>query len=105
MNYEINKHYPFSELENIAEWWKDHREYDINEYEDYVEIIRRSDEQIISDLRASRSSLLDAFDKWEKAVVRGREEDDQFIMNWYQDILDLKSEAFNNIPERVAYYL
>lgn len=97
MEYEANKHYPFSELPSIAQWWQTHREYDINEirepreyikkpitetvvetdeetgeeiskevvvgeeeflvereYDDYVEIVRRSDEQIVSDLRAQR---------------------------------------------------
>ena len=32
MEYEINKHYPFSELDAINEWWETHHEYNINEY-------------------------------------------------------------------------
>ena len=97
MEYEINKHYPFSELDGIAEWWQTHREYNVNEirepreyvkkpitetvveiddeageeiskeivvgeeeilvereYNDYVEIVRRSNDQIIEDLRMRR---------------------------------------------------
>ena len=56
-------------------------------------------------LRKKRVKLLEAFDKWEKAVLRGRAEDDAEIMNWYRDILDLRAEAFENVPETVRYYL
>lgn len=89
MEYEINKQYPFSELENISKWWQNNKQYDVNaiketrvyttklikdihpktgeeivvgeedvveerEYNDYVEIVKRSDEQIIEDLRRQR---------------------------------------------------
>ena len=57
------------------------------------------------ELRARREPLLEAFDKWEKAVLRGREQDSVVIMGWYQDLLDLVPSAFENIPERVQYYL
>ncbi len=56
-------------------------------------------------LRNKRATLLTAFDKWEKAVLRGREEDSVSIMTWYQDLKDLKETAFENIPNRIAYYL
>ena len=58
-------------------------------------------------LRSKRYFLLQAFDKWEKAVLRGREVEDDTIMQWYQDILDLKESAFEeaNIPERIKYYM
>lgn len=56
-------------------------------------------------LRDKRELLLLAFDKWEKAVLRGREEDSSIIMNWYQDLLDLKESAFDEIPDAVKYYL
>ena len=55
-------------------------------------------------LRKHRQPLLLAFDKWEKAVLRGREEDDESVMQWYRDLLDLKESAFENVPERVRYY-
>lgn len=65
MEYKINTHYPITELENISEWWKTHREYDINEhieprqydengnlllrtYNDYIEIVPR-DEELVKD--------------------------------------------------------
>lgn len=54
MEYKINTKYPKTELENIAKWWQVHRDHDVNEYEDYVEIVKRSDEQIIEDLRRQR---------------------------------------------------
>lgn len=54
MNYNLNTKYPKTELESISKWWQVHRDYDINEYEDYVEIVKRLDEQIIEDLRRQR---------------------------------------------------
>lgn len=63
------------------------------------------EEQRLTNRRAERVSLLAAFDKWEKAVMRGREEESEEIMQWYYDLLDLKELAFENVPERVKYYL
>ncbi len=60
----------------------------------------------LNQLRKKRKLLLDnGFDPWEKAVLRGREADDSTIMLWYQDLKDLKESAFENIPERIRYYL
>lgn len=56
-------------------------------------------------LRKKRDPLLLVFDKWEKAVLRGREVDDPNIMLWYQDLKELKESAFENIPNRISYYL
>lgn len=64
-----------------------------------------STEEKLNQLRAKRKILLLAFDKWEKAVLRGRATEDEAIMQWYYDLLDLKEEAFENIPERIKYYL
>lgn len=65
------------------------------------------DEKRKNSLRENRRVLLEAFDKWEKAVLRGREKDDTSIMNWYRDLLNLVESAFldENVPERVRYYL
>lgn len=57
MEYIEGTKYPISEYENIAKWWQDNREYDINKRLDddpYIEIVRRSDTQIITDLRMRR---------------------------------------------------
>lgn len=62
-------------------------------------------EEVLERLRFKRKPLLIAFDKWEKAVIRGREEDSAKIMSWYYDLLDLKENAFTNIPERIKYYM
>jgi len=62
-------------------------------------------EKQLQKLREDRIALLDAFDKWEKAVLRGREEDDLQIMRWYKDLLDLQPLAFRQVPARVAHYL
>ncbi len=62
-------------------------------------------EELKKQRRSERKSLLNAFDKWEKAVLRGRESDDYAIMAWYKDLLDLKETAFANVPLRIQYYL
>ena len=60
-------------------------------------------------LREKRQKILIAFDKYKTNVQYGIEEETPIqhyeIMVWYQDMLDLKAEAFDNIPERVKYYL
>lgn len=63
------------------------------------------EEEIKKVYRAKRTTLLSAFDKWEKAVLRGREQDDYIIMSWYRDLLELKESAFENIPTKIEYYL
>ena len=62
-------------------------------------------EDIKKELREKRKSLLVAFDKWEKAVIRQREIDDENTMQWFSNLLDLKQTAFENIPERIRYYI
>lgn len=76
-----------------------------DEYEDIQVYIPYTEEELKDILRTNRSSLLSAFDKWEKAVLRGREQDDYVIMSWYQSLLNLDKNAFENIPVRIKYYL
>lgn len=82
-----------------------------DEYEDIYVYIPYTEEELLENkknaLREERKVLLEAFDKWEKAVLRGREKDDTSIMNWYRDLLNLVESAFldENVPERVGYYL
>lgn len=64
-----------------------------------------TEDEKLSALRSERATLLSAFDKWEKAVLRGRQTDDKSVMFWYNKILDLEKDAFENIPEVVRYYL
>lgn len=80
-----------------------------DEYEDIKVYIPYSAEELeerrLANLRLQRVGLLAAFDKWEKAVLRGRETDDESVMAWYRSLLDLEETAFKTIPERVRYYL
>lgn len=63
--------------------------------------------------RGFRKKCFIAFDIWEKAVLRGREEDSEDIMNWYQDMLDfpesitkdMTKDDYPEIPEIIKYYL
>ena len=53
------------------------------------------------------------FDIWEKAVLRGREEDSEDIMNWYQEMLDFTTlitknttrDDYPEIPDKIKKYL
>lgn len=65
----------------------------------------KKEKKALNTLRAKREILLEAFDKWEKAVLRGRETEDESIMTWYNDLLDLKQSAFTTIPDAIKYYL
>lgn len=80
-----------------------------DEYEDILVYVPYTAEELeenrLNALRARRGLLLVAFDKWEKAVIRGREQDSDVVMVWYHDLLDLKESAFENVPERVEYYI
>jgi hypothetical protein len=80
-----------------------------DEYEDIQIYIPYTQEEIDNHkknkLRSLRKPLLEAFDKWEKAVLRGREMDDELVMEWYYAILDLDEKEIENVPERVQYYL
>ncbi len=55
--------------------------------------------------RGRRKEILKAFDIWEKCVLRGRETDDYEVMIWYRRILDLDSNALDNIPQVVKKYM
>ncbi len=80
-----------------------------DEYEDIQVFVPYTADELAerkkSALRARRSVLLSAFDKWEKAVLRGRESDDVAVMEWYQRLLDLDELAFESIPNRVQYFI
>ena len=76
----------------------------IKDYEIPADVVERME---LEELRRKRVSLLEAFDKWEKAVLRGREQDSEIIMQWYRDLLDLKATAFvdYNVPDKIKYFL
>ena len=78
-----------------------------NEYNKFLEslVVQPSEQELKENLRFKRKILLEAFDKWEKAVLRGRKQDDLSIMNWYYELLDLKETAFVNVPIEINYYL
>lgn len=60
-------------------------------------------------IRDARSKLLTAFDKYKTNVQYGvaTESNSQhsIVVNWYQSLLDLKDEAFINVPEQIKYYI
>ena len=79
----------------------------INEQLEIVEDLKAKRE--LEKLRAMREPLLVAFDKYKSNVNYGvqfeSEEDRNVIISWYRDLLNLEKSAFENIPERIKYYL
>lgn len=49
MQYETGKRYPLSERDKITKWWQANKQYDINEYTDYIEVVKRVNELIKAD--------------------------------------------------------
>lgn len=80
-----------------------------DEYEDIKVFIPYTEEELeerrLNALRLRRAPLLEAFDKWEKAVLRGRIDDSEEVMAWYRELLDLEESALDDIPAAVGYYL
>ena len=66
-------------------------------------------EEKINELRAKREPLLTAFDKYKSNVNYGvefeSEEQREKIIAWYRLLLELNEFAFENVPERIKYYL
>jgi hypothetical protein len=62
--------------------------------------------------RTYRKELFKSFDIWEKAVLRGREQDDPTVLNWYQTMLGFTQVIESNpetplptIPDTIKKYL
>lgn len=70
-------------------------------------------EQRQEHFRNYRRQVFEAFDKWEKAVLKGREQDDNIIMTWFQEMLDypeIMTESttwrdYPETPEQVKKYI
>lgn len=84
-----------------------------DEYEDIQVYVPYSAEELkehrLTTLRSRRENLLVSFDKYKSNVDYGIEPETEIqhenMIAWYKDLLDLKEYAFNNIPERIKYYL
>lgn len=65
--------------------------------------------QKLEELRAKRVPLLKAFDVYKSSVAYGvefeNEEQRDEIVAWYTALLHLEESAFENVPERIRYYL
>ena len=73
---------------------------------EFVKITEQQyEELVLQEFRYERSKLLNAFDIWEKAVLRGREQDNPAIMLWYQNLLDLDEYALENVPNAIKKFI
>lgn len=94
MEYVENTRYPMSEYDNITQWWQDHKDYDINVLVDdegeYIEISKRSDEQVLEDLRMKREKecfpYINRGQLWYDTLTQEQKEE---FMQWYQDWLNV----------------
>lgn len=53
-------------------------------------------ERRFTHFRKLREQQFKAFDIWERAVLRGRETDDQDVMSWYQEMLNFPEQITEN---------
>ena len=91
----------YSYIDQNGEFQSNKEAYDIA-------IFNQNKELKEQELRENRQYLLEkGFDPWEKAMLVGREANDDSIYQWYNALLDLDEIAFldGNIPERIKYYL
>ena len=60
-------------------------------------------------LRIKREPLLRAFDIYKSnvyyGIIKETEEDHNAIISWYDNLLDLKTSAFENVPVSIQRYL
>lgn len=92
MEYQEKVKYPKSEYNNISEWWQDHKEYDVNERKDYVEIVLRpnwQDEQK-ERIREERASIcfpiINRGELWYSNLTAEQKAE---LRAWYQAWLDV----------------
>lgn len=76
-------------------------------FEIYKEEEVINEEALLQNKRFEREPLLRAFDVYKSNVAYGIETDTNHnvIVTWYQALLNLKEEAFDNIPEEIKRYL
>lgn len=69
----------------------------------------KENEHIKSILRSEREEILRAFDIYKTNVLYGieqeTEEEKVEIINWYNQLLDLNDNAFDNISAKITRYL
>lgn len=89
MEYQTGVKYPLTELEAICEWWKTHRQYDVNEYEDGVEIAKRDTEIVADDIRERRKyecfPIINRGQLWYNKLTEAQKSE---LDAWYQAWLD-----------------
>lgn len=91
---------------------RENRDVEISkeEYDTFFKT-EETEEIKLNKLRAKRTKLLLAFDKYKSNVNYGivleDEETRSRIVSWYSDLLNLVESSFeeNNIPSEIKYYL
>lgn len=72
--YIVGQQYPLEELDNIAIWWQTHKEYDVNEYADHIEIALRDEKYVaadkIRDLKAELAKIKEDIEQETFGLVR-----------------------------------
>ena len=105
MEYSTNTHYSRNELPNITAWWQTHKQYDINEYEDYVEIVEREDHGAPIIIEECKGYLIET--DW--VVTKIQEisltdpEEAETLKTKYSEILQKRKEARQTINALEEY--
>lgn len=105
MEYKINKHYAKEELDNICNWWQNHKEFDIIEHDDYIEIVEREDHGAISIIGDLKNYLLETdyiIPKIQEAMLLDPEEAEN-LKTKYAETLQKRQEARQKIKELEQY--
>ena len=103
-NIEEGVKYPKERFAEIAEWWQSHREYDVNQYQDYIEVVRRPnwEKERIERLRAERERVcFPVINRGELWYARLTEEQKSELDAWYQAWLNV-TETWK-IPETPSW--
>lgn len=90
--YQENTPYSKDELANIADWWKEHQEYDINEYENHIEITLRPNweaEQLQRFRRERKQVCFPVINRGSLWYSRLTIEQKEELDVWYQAWLDV----------------
>ena len=105
MDYKTNTRYTYEDLPGIAEWWESHKQYDVNQYADYVEIVEREDHgapSIIAEYKGYLKETDYIISKIQEATLLDPEEAEALKVQ-YADILQKRKEARETINELEKY--
>ncbi len=104
MEFKEGIKYQKEEAGNIYKWWLTHQEYDVNEYEDYIEVAKRPnwEEEQLERLRRERArvcfSVINRGQAWYATLTPEQNEE---LQAWYRAWLDVTETKV--VPETPSW--